>query len=715
MQRLVTAVLTALLLGGPAPLWAQTSALDALEGSDDAPASSGSGLNLDALEGDGDGSAAATATEAPTVRCDGSGPCIEEATQLPLRVLPRPFASLYAQPDSAANVLAANIPAFNPLYVYARDNIDLSDPANPGGWYQVGTGTNGAQGWLPAKDALEWKQALVVAYTHPGGIAEGRRPVLMFDDLAPLREMVDTDDLIAQTDAMYAQIDAGEIPADVVSMEPKRFVDINRQFYILPILDWQTVNLYGDDMRLLQLAAAVPGQRGADTLTDTDYRTQADTGRGEDQGAAVQDLLVDIVFVIDTTRSMQPYIDLTREAVMKMASGVGERFQDRVRFGLVGYQDSTTAAPKLDYASRNFTPELVDAKTAIELLEREVKATTVGSVDYAEEVFAGVDTALRSSWRDGALRFVVLIGDASGHPRDHAQSTTGKDETDLKREMSDAGIHLLAIHLQDERAAEDHERAAAQFGQLAEVRGSDGVQAMIPVNAFEQIDYQIAAGTVLDKLLDLYDKTLASSALPPPPTMPDPAQTRQTAQTAQQATAQVWEAALIEYLGRGAKPPKDIVAWAADRDLANPADVALEVRVLVTREQLSSLVQALDRVVQALKKAELSQGQFFAALQGVAGQTLKRPEDLGKAQSLAESGLLPAFIQSLPYKSEILSLTDDMYASLTAEQRAQLEWSLRAKLAQYRAINEQVDAWHRLNESDPDSEMVHPLHIDYLP
>ena len=177
----------------------------------------------------------------------------------------------------------------------------------------------------------------------------------------------------------------------------------------------------------------------------------------------------------------------------------------------------------------------------------------------------------------------------------------------------------------------------------------------------------------------------------------------------------LWEAALIEYVGKEATPPKDIVAWTLDRDLINPADRALDVRVLVTREQLSSLAQSLDQVVQALMRAQVTQGQFFEALQSVSGQAMKRPDDIGGAATLAESGLLPAFIQSLPYKSDILSLTDDMFASMTAEQRSQLEWSVLAKLDQYRTINEQVDAWFRLNDTDPDQDLVYPLHLDYLP
>ena len=110
----------------------------------------------------------------------------------------------------------------------------------------------------------------------------------------------------------------------------------------------------------------------------------------------------------------------------------------------------------------------------IQLLDTQAKATPVGSLDYAEEMFAGVDLALRSQWEPGALRFVVLIGDASSHPKGHPQNTTSKDERDLRREADDAQVHLLAIHLRDERAAEDHGRAEEQFSHLARIRGGTG-------------------------------------------------------------------------------------------------------------------------------------------------------------------------------------------------------------------------------------------------
>lgn len=62
------------------------------------------------------------------------------------------------------------------------------------------------------------------------------------------------------------------------------------------------------------------------------------------------------------------------------------------------------------------------------------------------------------------------------------------------------------------------------------------------------------------------------------------------------------------------------MAWTLDRDLINPADKSLDVRVLVTREQLSSLAQSLDQVVQALMRAEVTQGQFFEACRAWRGR-----------------------------------------------------------------------------------------------
>jgi hypothetical protein len=44
-----------------------------------------------------------------------------------------------------------------------------------------------------------------------------------------------------------------------------------------------------------------------------------------------------------------------------------------------------------------------------------------------------------------------------------------------------------------------------------------------------------------------------------------------------------------------------------------------------------------------------------------------------------------------------------------------LQNGLDAKLMLYRAVNEDVDGWVKLNESDADADKVYPLHLDALP
>jgi hypothetical protein len=295
------------------------------------------------------------------------------------------------------------------------------------------------------------------------------------------------------------------------------------------------------------------------------------------------------------------------------------------------------------------------------------------------------------------------VGDASSHPKGHEQNTTGKDAADLRREADDAQVHIYALLLKDPKAGDDHGVALAQLGTLTRIRGSQA-PALFEVDAAQPADLQRAVMAVTSRMLE----RLSASARPGDA----PAE---AAGTADGVFDQLWESALIEYLGREAQPPKDVTAWALDRDLLQPTDRSLEVRVLVSRDQLSDLTRALDSVIQAFMRAEMSQVQFFDALQAVSGQTMKRPEEVSQAMTLARSGLLPAFIHSLPYRSDILSMTDDLFASMTAEQRSQLQWNVLAKLEQYRAINDKVDAWQRLNENDPDSERVFPLHVDYLP
>ncbi len=604
------------------------------------------------------------------------------------------------------------VPALTPLYVFAREGIDLRDPADPKGWYEISVSESAQPlGWVRAADIIEWRQALVVAYTHPGVGEEERQRVLMFEYLDDLMDLTEADEREEQALLLYQLLEQGRDAIGVVSKEPERFINIADSFYLLPIVDHQMTEINGDEARYLRLAAAVPDARGADTLANPEYRQKAQQ-KGALDAAAKKKLNVDIVFVIDMSRSMQPYIDNTRKAVTELTRTLiaKEGLEERVRFGLVGFRDSVDKIPALEFTAKNFTPTLVDAGSFTQLVRKEARATRIGSKDYEEEVYAGVDLAMsETAWRDNSLRFLVLIGDASAHEPGHPQSTTQKNAEVLKLSLQDSSQYLLAMHLRDYRMSRDHPIAERQFSTLAKVPGSEEV-ALVSVDLDETPDYKNFKNAVAS-----VSKTLLSALQEKAAEPTSAADSGDTQQQAEQAATALVNAALVEYLGQDAEPPKDILVWALDRDLTNPAMRSLEVRVLVTKTQLSSLIQALERVMSAIQKQQQEQIKLFEALQSVASATMKNPQQIGEAEKLAETGLLPKFIESLPYRSEILSLTEDAYASLTADQRASLEASLMAKLFQYRDINEQVDGWVKLNPGDPDSSKVYPLHLSYLP
>lgn len=648
--------------------------------------------------------------------CTGEGVCREKLTGLPFRLLPRSFSNVYKTQNAANdNIAIENVRAFYPLYVFARENIDFSDPADLKGWYQVGQSVQGPPlGWIQAQDALEWKQALSVSYTHPGTGGEERHRVLMFKDLQELQKVVDSEVRDQMVSLLYKNIEEARIPAAIVSKEPERFVDISSTFYLLPIVDFHTVEIDGDEARYLQIAAAVPRERGADTLSDPQYRKEAQQS-GDISGDAAKALGVDLVFVVDMTRSMQPFIDRTKQTLAELARNVASKnIKQKMRFGLVGYRDNASRIPAMEFTAKNFTPELLEVDAFVALLEDEAKATNFGSVDYPEEVYAGIEMGLASAWNGESLRFIYLVGDASAHEANHEQSTTGKDANVLSLAAKDANVHILAVHLLDPRMPSDHDIAKNQFSTLSRIKGSEE-SALVQIQADDEQSFTKVIQNSTKVIFDVITQAQSGAVITTGGDTSAGVRNDDEGAFAKQKMDKLMDTALVEYLGREANPPKDIIVWAVDRDLSNPAIRSLDVRVLINKAQLSDLINAIDQVTQAIARAQVSQMQFFEALQGVTTQTMKNPEAINASRRLADAGLLPAFIQSLPYKSEILSLTDEMYASMTAEQRSALENSLRAKLQQYRDINEQVDGWVRLNETDPEGSKVYPLILDYLP
>jgi len=656
------------------------------------------------------------------ISCKSGDVCRQVSTSLPLRGLPRPFSTLYADASDISQVVASNVKAFWPVYIFDRKDLDFSDPANPKGWYQVGTMVKDPMGWMQAKDILEWKQSLVVSYTHPGTGDDRRQSVLMFKTKEDLSAVVESDESTSKVGEIYVGLNAQpmSVPDSVISREPARFVNIEEKFYMLPVIDFEKLDLFDDEARYLQIAAAIPNSRAdegnSDTLQNKEFAELAGTA-DTTAGTQASELSFDIKFVMDMTGSMQPYIESTKNAIQKVAELVHQKNADaKVNYGLIGYRDDTKVIPELKFVAKNFTEQLVDADGFVKVIST-AKAAETGSKDYQEEVFAGVKEAINSQWNENSVKIIILVGDASSHQVGHPQNTSGLDAQQVRELANAKKISIISVHLKEKQAQPDHALAQAQFTQLGTNSGMNAA-AYMDVSTDDQNAFGEAVKSIAGELSTIIAEVRQGNiaSIKNAPAANTTASAQNAGQKGKQIAQSVAAAALVDYLGSAANPPRDITAWVMDRDLTSPDIRSLDVRVLLKRRELNDLIQALESVLKAVKRSELTQMAFFDALQGVVTQSTKGNQiTMSGAQKLADSGLMPDWINSLPYKSAILKMSNDMFAELTADERAALEYEIEGKLELYRIINENNDLWGKLDDRDANIDHVYPLSLSALP
>ena len=228
----------------------------------------------------------------------GDTPLLMEGKQtLYQRVLSTPGARLAAAPGGQGH--SAVIP-FTSFYVYARREHDGTQ------WVQVGTDRHGTHtGWLPAASTLEWNHGLTAAFRNP----TDHDRVLLFKDSASLRRLAQEVDLTAY-ERLYAQAQQEMLSPDapVVAIQPPGFIDIQDDFYLIPIRQHEDIYLGNERARMLQVSS-VPLPRNEDSGGETAVPRQAYSAG--------------LAFVIDSTLSMDPYIERTREAVRKIYDTLG--------------------------------------------------------------------------------------------------------------------------------------------------------------------------------------------------------------------------------------------------------------------------------------------------------------------------------------------------------------------------------------------------------
>lgn len=621
------------------------------------------------------------------------------------RVLTTPGCALYDAPEGKAGAVQ---PTFSRFYVYASRNAGGKD------WVQIGPDSFGKTlGWLDRSCAVDWKMQMSLAFTNPAG----RDRTLFFKDRPALDAVLNAIDPVEKIAPTRLQLKTkGQAPG-IVAQEPELFVDMAKNFYLLPILSGEEVMTEQSvRVRVLNVASVSAGSTADPAKAAQDQSTE------QERTKQIKEFSSAVVFVIDSTVSMDPYIERTREAVKKIYAKVeAENLGDKVKFGLVAFRSSTKAVPGLEYVSKIYAdPNKIKDGADFMSKVADLKQAKVSSSLFDEDAYAGVMDAINSiDWRPYGARYVVLITDAGAIEGTDKLSSTGMSASQVRLEAAKPGVAIYTLHLKTPAGVKNHAHAEAQYRNLSTYGGTN-LSLYYPVNAGDVNEF----GKKVDALSEAITQQVKSAyqgedAVGSAANATDPGKRPQTAdEKLAQDAALVGNAMKLAYLGEriGAKAPPVFQAWISDRDLIKQTLPTTDVRVLLTKGQLSDLNDVMKKIVDAANQGLISPTEMFNQLRNVAATMGADPNQLKKSgKKLSEMGFMKEYLEGLPYQSEVLNLDEETWKSWDGLAQEKFIRNLATKLRHYQVYNADVDRWVSLAPNSDPRDYVYPVPLEMMP
>jgi serine/threonine-protein kinase PpkA len=605
------------------------------------------------------------------------------------RVILRPGAALFERPQLGAPSRA--VPGFSVYYVYGRQADDK--------WLEVGSTLDGrTEGWVEGVKAIDWRHNLVLAFNNPAG----RERAMFFRNPAALKDLWLKTQTRPATAVRYRQEAQAGRDDPVIALEPETFVDITRQFYFLPVLSADQIETErGEKARLLEVISAPAPPAARRPMADSE---------------ALRNYKGVVVFVIDTTMSMGPYIDQTRAAVRRVIARMRDTaVRDNFRFGVIAYRDAIQGKAALEYVTKPYyLPMFADSpEKVLENIDK-VQEAKVDNQDFDEDAIAGLKVALdKVNWQEFAGRFIILITDAGTRDANDPLSETHLGISEIKAlARSEAKqIAISAIHLLTPagKAVNNHARAERQYKELTEFPGTGSLY--YPVPGGSEAEFRSVVDSLTDALLQQ-----VANAVGRPIGGQRPAQTAIERQIAAQSEV-VGTAMRLAYLGRSREQtvPDVVRSFVLDEDPVDPkpARKPLDVRVLLTKNQLSDLAKTARTIIEAANTNRLSPQNFFDQVRAAIGATVRDPRRIAESQRLA--AMFGDFLRDLPYDSPIMEITPEQWRDgMAPSERREVINALAAKVRLYEELNSQPSLWVSI-DGRQGGDTFYPLPIDQLP
>ena len=621
-------------------------------------------------------------------------------TTLYQRVLSTPTCELK---KNINDTTGQSVPAFSRYYVYERKNLNNQE------WLNVGPDSYGKTvGWINNSCTVAWNMQLTLVFTNP----VERDPLLFFKDKASLSTIVDSDKPETLLKPIRDALKKNKMAPQVVAQEPKEFIDFKSNFYLLPILQGEEVmNGQGFYERILEVASVSKQE------TVVKNNNKSINQSSDDKTNQVAPFKAAIVFVIDSTISMDPYISRTKEAVERVYQHIEkEHLQDQVKFGLISFRSSLKASDKLEFVSKVFAdPNKVKNKDDFKKLSASLKQASVSTAYFAEDSYAGVSQALNDiNWNSFGARYMILITDASAIPGDDKLSSTGMDAAQLRLEAQHKGVAIYALHLKTKSGEKDHQVAAAQYSDLTY---NDFIHKSLyyPVNAGDVNEF----GKKVDSLAQALSEQV-KLAYKGESSVGNALNAKDDDNSNMLKDALLLSKAMqLAYLGdtKGTKAPTVFKAWIADKDFVKPTIPTAEPRILLTKSQLSDLSDIVTKIANAANDGLISADDMFSQLRSVAAAMGQDPNKLksDSVTKIADLGLLGEYLDNIPYKSDVTGLDQETWKSMSGIEQEKFIRNLNSKVRYYQKCNADVDRWISLSEGSDPRENVYPVPLEMLP
>ncbi|MDD6181083.1 MAG: VWA domain-containing protein, partial [Desulfovibrionaceae bacterium] len=459
---------------------------------------------------------------------DARNPLLVEGKQaLFQRVITHPGVLATRTPGGVAT---ESLPAFTPLYVYGKRNLDGVQ------WLEVSPSAKASTTlWIEARYSSPWDKSLTMLFAD----RMSRDPVFFFESRDALNALVSAENLpdrLATLKRIYAEGRGAE--ASLTAMEPADSAVPQKNFYLMPVFDYSEE--YQDyNLRLLKIGCINPAKNNQQKQGGHSKKEKCRAG---------------IVFIIDTTISMGPYIEQIKKFISSSYNALETSdISNHVSFGIVGFRNNTKHDSNIEYISRVFSPLTpVGNRNSLESTLQFLNEATVSTHSFDEDAFAGIKTAIDDlDWSQYEVKVAVLLTDAGAIRNTDPLSSTGMNEEEMAAFLARKGVRLVVTHLQT-GAAKRHglKTIIRQYEKLTRMDDANVKSTYVPIPAEDTSKATALLNRVAEALVGVVKKIITDVEKGRPIQKPVATAEATPEQEAARLASYIGYAAQLEFLGK---------------------------------------------------------------------------------------------------------------------------------------------------------------------